>query len=136
MSTQEQALIEIEKRRLEERHLYENFEKYYQKRDFAKASEFLWGSVTKVAYAIGLLFGIKPGKHKEVIALMKELAKGDRAIIDRINSAEALHSNFYHNWMEEGIFEDYVRKVDDLRAWLIKLLDKETEKARAQPMQR
>lgn len=124
-----EVLFEIQRKRREEEHLYKNFEKYYRLRDFVKSSEFLWGSVAKIVYAMGLLFGKKVGRHNEIIGLIKELAKGDPVVTAGINSAESLHSNFYHNWMGEDIFEDYVRKVIDLRIWLIQLLDQETEKA-------
>jgi len=130
MTEAEQILVEIHNRRLEETRLFDNFEKYYGKRDFVKASEFLWGSVTKIAYAIGLLYGKKVGKHKEIVALMKDLARGDPKIVEWINSAESLHSNFYHNWMEEEIFEDYVKKVINLRMWLVRMLDERMEEMR------
>ena len=90
---------------------------------FEKASELLWGSINKLAIAIASLYGKKVGKHKQLVLLMRDLALGDPEIIDGINSAEALHSNFYHNWMEEEAFVDNVKKVIDLRLWLIKKLD-------------
>jgi len=119
----EQILAEVHKIKVEERRLFDNFEKQYHAREFAKASEFLWGSISKIAFAIGLLFGKKLGKHRQNVLLMRDLAKGDPKIIDWINAAESLHSNFYHNWMGEETFEDYVRKVIDLRIWLLKILD-------------
>ena len=128
MKETEQILAEVHKKRLEETRLYDNFEKYYRKREFAKASEFLWGSISKLAYAIGLFYGKKLGKHGEIISLMKDLAKAESEIMDWVSAAESLHSNFYHNWMEEGTFEHYVRKGVDLRMWLIRMLDDHVEK--------
>lgn len=130
VSEEEKILVEIDRRRREESHLHDNFRKHYQERDFVKASEFLWGSISKIAYAIGLPYGKKLGKHKEIVLLMRELAESRNKpeVIDWINAAESLHSNFYHNWMEEETFEDYVRKVIKLRYWLIKILDEEAEK--------
>ena len=120
---EEQILAEVKKRKSEENRLFSNFEKRYREREFVKASEFLWGSISKIAYAIGLLYGKKLGKHKEIVSLMRDLAKGEPKIIDWISAAESLHSNFYHNWMEEETFENYVRKVINLRFWVIKILD-------------
>lgn len=123
MNEKELILAEVHKRRLEARRLYDNFQKHYNERELVKASEFLWGSISKLAYAIGLLYGKKLGKHRDIVLLMKDLAEGESEIMDWISAAESLHSNFYHNWMEEGTFELYVRKVIDLRMWLIKILD-------------
>jgi len=108
--------------------LYSNFEKRYRERDFVKASELLWGSITKIASAIGLFYGKKVGKHKQLVQLMKELAEGDSKKIDWVNAAESLHANFYHNWMEEENFEASIRKVIDLRIWLTTILDKKVER--------
>ena len=132
MSEAKQILAEVHKRRIEESRLYDNFEKRYREREFVKASEFLWGSISKVAYAVGLLYGRKLGKHKEIVSLMKELAKArsEPKVIDWINAAESLHSNFYHNWMEEETFEDNVRRVIYLRNWLIKILDEKMERVK------
>jgi len=128
MSNLEQILSQVHKKRLEEDHLYSNFEKRYRERDFVKASELLWGSITKIASAIGLFYGKKVGKHKQLVQLMKELAEGDSKKIDWVNAAESLHANFYHNWMEEENFEASIRKVIDLRIWLTTILDKKVER--------
>jgi len=40
------------------------------------------------------------------------------------SSAEDLHANFYHGWMDEEEFEEKVREVEELRKWLIELLEK------------
>jgi len=125
-----QTLGEVQQKRFEEAHLFNNFKKYYEKRDMVKASELLWGSISKITYSIGLFYGKKCGKHKEIVALIRDLAKDHPKIVDWINSAEALHSNFYHNWMDEEMFENNVRKVAELRNWLLKMLDEETEKAK------
>jgi len=128
MNGKELILAKVYKRRLEERHLFDNFEKYYKERELVKASEFLWGSISKIAYAIGLLYGKKLGKHGEIVSLIKDLSKGEQKIIDWSNAAESLHSNFYHDWMEEETFENYVRKVIELRIWLIRILEETIER--------
>jgi len=126
LSKDEQNLLEVHKIRLEERNIYDNFEKRYRERKFVKSSELLWGSIVKIAFAIGRLYGKKLGQHKLIVLLMKDLAKNDPEVIEWIDSAGALHSNFYHNWMDEEIFESHVRKVIRLRIWLIKMLDEKT----------
>lgn len=126
-----QTLVKVNRIRSEESRLFSNFQKSYKERELDKASEFLWGSVSKIAHAIGLLYGRKLGKHKELVQFMRDLAikKNKPKVSNWINAAESLHSNFYHNWMEEEIFEETVRKVNNLRLWLIEVLDIEMQKA-------
>lgn len=125
MSEVEEILAEVEKKRRDESHLYDNFEEYYRKRDLVKAGEFLWGCINQLAYSLGRLYGKKLGKHREIIQFMKEIAEERREerVREWIHYAEALHSNYYHGWMEEDIFEDYVRKVIELKFWLTRVLD-------------
>ncbi|OYT62322.1 hypothetical protein B6U81_01055 [Thermoplasmatales archaeon ex4484_30] len=40
-------------------------------------------------------------------------------------SADAIHSNFYHAWMSKEDFMEKVREVEELRKWLIELLEQE-----------
>jgi len=121
----EEVLEEIRRRRVEESRLYENYIKYYERRDLVKASEFLWGSINNLAYALGLIYGRRLTGHRMVIQFMRELAeKSGREEYRRyISSAEALHANFYHGWMSEEVFEESVREAEELRRWLIELLD-------------
>lgn len=125
MSQAEDVLKQVHKIRVDETYIYSNFEKHYRERGFVKASEFLWGSVGKIAYATGLLYGKKLGGHGELVQFMRDLAEEKERpnVRDLIGSAEALHANFYHNWMPEEIFEEYVRKVIELRTWLIERLE-------------
>ena len=124
----EETLEEIRWRRVEEARLYENYLRYYEERDFVKASEFLWGSINNLAHALGLIYGRRPAGHREIVRFLRELAEtnGREEYRKYVSSAEALHSNFYHGWMSEEIFEEGVREVEELRRWLIELLDRLT----------
>lgn len=126
MSQTTKVLTEIQKGRIEEAHLFSNFEKYYSTKDKVKASEFLWGSVGKIAYLIGLLYGQKLGKHGELVAFLRNVAREkDRIdVLDWISAAESLHSNFYHNWMESEVFEEHIQKVVRLRMWFLEILQR------------
>ena len=121
----EEILKEIMRKRKEESRLYENYIKYYEKRDFVKAGEFLWGSINNLAYALGLVYGKRLTGHREIIQFLRELAEMNKIEEHKryIRSAEALHANFYHRWMDENTFEESVREVEELRKWLIELLD-------------
>lgn len=129
MSKTTKVLTEIQKGRIEEAHFFSNFEKYYRTKDKVKASEFLWGSIGKIAYLIGLLYGQKLGKHGQLVVFLRNLARErDRTdILDWISAAESLHSNFYHNWMDSALFEEYIQKVVRLRMWLLEILERKLE---------
>jgi hypothetical protein len=131
MSQTDELFREIEKGRIEEAHLFSNFEKYYRKKDTVKASEFIWGSIAKIAYLIGLLFDQKLGRHGQLVAFLKNLARQQSRteIVDWINAAESFHSNFYHNWMEMEVFEEYILKVVSLRIWLLEILERKLDEA-------
>jgi len=133
MSQTAKALADIQKGRIEEAHLFSNFEKYYKTKDKVKTSEFLWGSVGKIAYLIGLLYGQKLGKHGELVAFLRNLARErDRLdVLDWISAAESLHSNFYHNWMDSEVFEENIQKAVRLRMWLLEILERKLEETRS-----
>ena len=57
MKIDEEVISEIEKRRTHADHYYDNFRRYYENKNYSNASEFLWGSLNALAYAIGLLHG-------------------------------------------------------------------------------
>lgn len=123
----ENVLKEIKRRRIEESKLYDNYIKYSKEGEFVKASEFLWGAINNIVYSIGLLYGKKLGKHKLIIETIKELARKYRKKeYERYAySADAIHSNFYHAWMSKEDFMEKVREVEELRKWLIELLEQE-----------
>ena len=133
MSQTAKVLTDIQKGRIEEAHLFSNFEKYYKTKDKVKTSEFLWGSVGKIAYLIGLLYGQKLGKHGELVAFLRNLARErDRLdVLDWISAAESLHSNFYHNWMDSEVFEENIQKAVRLRMWLLEILERKLEETRS-----
>ena len=128
----EEIFKEIKRRMIEEARLFENYVEYYNKRDFVKASEFLWGSISNLVYALGLLYGKQLTKHRESIQFLRELVSvnGEEKFKGYIKSAEALHSNFYHGWISEDTFEEYARDVEELRKWLKEFLEIELTKLR------
>ena len=118
---------EIKRRRLEESKLYNNYSEYFKKGEIVKASEFLWGSINNIVYSIGLLHGEKLGKHKLIIQAIRELiiAYGKKEYEKYASSADAIHSNFYHAWMDEETFREKAMEVEELRKWLIEILESE-----------
>jgi hypothetical protein len=123
---------EIVRRRIEEEKLFNNYLECLRKGEIVKACEFLWGSINNIAYCIGLLYGRKLGKHREIIGFMREIARhyGREELARYVSSAEAIHSNFFHNWMEKETFIEKAGEVEILRKWLIEILESEISKRR------
>jgi hypothetical protein len=119
--------FEIEKRRKLARHYYDNFRKYYESKNYSKASEFLWGSLNALGYAIGLIYGTKLSDHAKLVNFIKELAEAykDEEILEGLAAAQRIHANFFHDFMDELTFEDDRKRTEKLLEKLVKILDKE-----------
>ena len=79
----------------------------YDAGDIFQASEKLWGAATHVVIAEMQRRGIRANKHATMMQFVKNFAEDvDEPILFAwFKSAEALHSNFYHGWMENHQFE-------------------------------
>lgn len=117
-------LEEILRRKKIADYYYDNYRKYYEEKKYSKASEFLWGTINNLVYAIGLFHGKKIGKHNEVVEFTKELAliENRESIIEQLASAERIHANFFHDFMNELMFEDDKEKVEKLIETLSEIL--------------
>ena len=80
---------------------FDNYREYYEADNYSKASEFLWGALNNIVYAIGLFYGKKIGKHNEVINFIYLLATEQQndKMIEQLHAAEHIHANFFHNFM-------------------------------------
>jgi hypothetical protein len=50
-------LQEVMRRRRLADYYYDNYRKYYLRRKYSKASEFIWGTVNALSYGLGLFYG-------------------------------------------------------------------------------
>ncbi len=105
---------------------YDNYRWYLKERKFQKASEFLWGALANILYAIALKkYGIKLGKHRQfrdiVNKISIELNDPEIARI-YVESAEIIHANFYHDFMDEDSFKRHAKNVERLIFKLVELL--------------
>ena len=127
MNVDEEVISEIEKRRKLADHYYDNFRKYYENKNYSKASEFLWGALNALAYAIGLLHGEKVSDHGKVVNFINELANvyKDEEIEGCLASAQTIHANFFHNFMNDSMFDDSRKRTEKLLEKLVKILDAE-----------
>lgn len=114
------TVIEVHKEITEEH--FDNYKEYYKKKNFPKASEFLWGTLNALYYAIGSTYGKKLTNYASIKNFIPTLIQDYNLdnIKDQYSAAETLHANFYHNFMSEDLFEHYKNKVIEL---ILKLYD-------------
>ncbi len=125
MNVDGKFVSEIKRRRELADYYYDNFRKHYENKKFSKASEFLWGTLNALVYAIGIFYGRKLTTHRAVVDFVKELASAhkDYEAAELITDAETIHANFFHDFMNESMFEGYRRKTERLLKWLATILD-------------
>ena len=80
----------------------------YAAGDIFQASEKLWGAASHVAVAEMQRRGIRANKHASTTQFVKRFAieVEEPTLYAWFKVAEALHSNFYHGWMEDHQFEE------------------------------
>ena len=91
--------------------------------DLLQASEKGWGAADHMAKGLAEKRGWQHNGHRELYQVVNRVAQesGDRAVRILFNSASALHSNFYENWMPKEMIEDsltqardFLQKLEDL----------------------
>ena len=127
MNVDERGISEITRRRELANYYYDNFRKHYETKKFSKASEFLWGTLNALVYALGLFYGRKLTTHRAVVDFVKELASAykDEEMGEWIIDAETIHANFFHDFMNKSMFEEYRKKTEKLLKRLVEILDHE-----------
>ena len=85
------------------------------------------GSLNALAYAIGLLHGEKLSDYGKVVNFIAVLANiyKDSEIVEYLASAQRIHANFFHDFMDESMFEDDRKRTEKLLEKLVKILDAE-----------
>jgi hypothetical protein len=121
MISEEELQEVFRKKRLADLY-YDNYRYYYSRKELAKASEFIWGTVNALAYALGLFYGLKLSDHKKVVEFLKMLATQYEEIREGITAVQCLHANYYHNFMDEELFEEDRVKAEKLISKLAELL--------------
>jgi hypothetical protein len=116
-------LQEVMKRRKLADYYYDNYRKFCLTKEYSKASEFIWGVVNALSYSLGLFYGKKLARHDEVIGFLKILANEHEEIREGISAVQRLHANYFHNFMDENLFEEDRSKAERLLNKLAELLD-------------
>jgi hypothetical protein len=118
----EEALQEALRRKKLADLYYDNYRYYYSRKEFAKASEFIWGTVNALAYALGLLHGLKLPDHRKIMEFLKILATQYEEIREGVTAVQRLHANYYHDFMNEELFEEDRVKAEKLINKLAELI--------------
>jgi len=111
----------VEKKRLAD-YYYDNYRKALRRKEYSKASEFIWGVVNTLSYALALFYGKKLRRHDEVIEFLKSLATQYGEIRDGVSAVQRLHANYFHNFMDENLFEEDRYRAEKLLNKLAELL--------------
>ena len=90
--------------------------------DLLQASEKGWGAAAHMVKGLAQNRGWQHNGHRELYQVVNRLAQetDDRGLRILFNSASALHSNFYEDWMPKEMVEDSLTQV---REFLQKLED-------------
>jgi hypothetical protein len=102
-----------------------------KKQELAKAGEFLWGAISSIISAIGALYKQVPRNHKEIVESGKRLAieVGDQDMYQFLNrEAQALHANFYHEFLNEETFNQSYDVIMRLYGKIETIFEKELQK--------
>lgn len=88
-------------------------DKELEKGDTFQASEKLWGAASHVVIAEMHRQGIKQSGHKAMVNAVEAIADDveDPRLGDLFTSAEALHANFYHGFLDEEDIRRYRNRV-------------------------
>ena len=85
----------------------------YERGDLLQASEKAWGGAVQQLKALATLRGLSHTSHWEIRNVARSIAAetGQGSIADSFATGEALHSNFYEQWMSE---RDVRSGMDDM----------------------
>ena len=107
-------------------HYYKNFEKHFLLGNLSKSTEFLWGALSSLLYAIGITYGRKLGEHSKTIEFAREIStiEEDEDIFLGVKTAEIFHANFYHNFLDKENIELKRKIIDKSIKKLSEVLEK------------
>lgn len=101
-------------------HYSHNAEKYLKEKDFHKASEMMWGSMSSVLKAVAAKKRILITSHKQIGKFAIKLSKEEKnkEIFYSYSLASMLHRNFYESDLDEflvrSIIDDISKTIGEL----------------------
>lgn len=113
-------------------HYYRNMKEALSKKEYQKASELLWGSVTQSIKALASLSGIKIRSHNKFKSFTRRIAKDieDWEYHDLFLSLQHLHQNFYDEHVDPLDFPIYHEKARNFIKKNDKLIRQKLDKMR------
>ena len=95
-------------------------ESYLRAGNNIQASEKGWGAVAQALKAIAEDRGWYHGGHRRVVDVVQQVAdeQGRRDLVSLFGTAQALHTNFYEDWLDSDTVSVYMDDVRELRLQL------------------
>ena len=94
---------------------YLNALEMMNRKEYRKASELLWGSITQAIKLIAALRNIRITKHGQFFGFLKELSRelGDEELYETFLFLRDLHENFYEEVINPKDFDIYLKKATE-----------------------
>lgn len=99
---------------------------FLRSNEIAKASELLWSSVVSAVLAFAVLKNVRLTSHRETREFVRQLAKeaDDAEIWRTFKEAEALHANFYQEFLDAETILTKIREVETFNRKISYLVDR------------
>jgi len=90
------------------------------RKDYAQASEKLWGASAEIVKAVAAKRGVSLGTHRSIGEFVDKLHREypDWHLREAFAYANSLHTNFYENWLTE---EFVIEATEKIRQFIHKL---------------
>lgn len=105
-----------------------NADELLAKKDYTKTGEMLWGAIAELIKALGMIYEKNLPKHGILIDFIKKVAISlcddelRRLVVER---AQALHANFYEDFIEVEDFPAYYNDAHKAYKRLYEVIEKE-----------
>ena len=102
-----------------------NSDEVIKEEEYNKAGELLWGALVQLLKAIGILVNSPTRTHKEVMKLAQTIYTTNKDVELRNaikNDAQALHANFYQEFMDKDVFYEHRTSIRKAYEKLFKII--------------
>ncbi|MCL4417818.1 MAG: PaREP1 family protein, partial [Actinobacteria bacterium] len=95
---------------------FSDAKKLLAKKDFAQASEKLWGASATMVKAVAENYKLYHNGHRELFKVIDTLTKKtkDDELLTLFHIASSLHINFYENWLTEKEVKNGYENIEKL----------------------
>jgi len=94
-------------------HYSDNAQKFIKLKEFEKASEMMWGSMSTILKAVAASKGEMINKHGQLFGYARKISKemNDPEIYTCFSLASNLHTNFYESDLKEDTILGMIKQV-------------------------